>query len=382
MKKRFYTFLLFSAVCLLMSACTSIGDGAVGTSEKPVFSTDISTQTSIDNPFMQIIGPKETQAATHLPTQEITPKPSAVPAEAPTPAPDMPETAALTEVLRAGIGSADNQLGIDMSVEGNVPEAFSIFDDSVAILDSVKQRVCIYENGALARTIDLTQAHDIIYGYSMARQGCSLFVHDAYSDTVFEFDYFSGEIKNSFPVPEELCENDSCNLFEIDGSIYVGARRSGRFMLKNLFEPDASAVIRAEETADNNYYYWSTPFTSGNNHLQRNENKFYYFINSDSFGNAYFEVCDLIPDMEDYIFADVYLLKCSSDGEIIGYAGFQNELEIKLPHRHTLVLEDGIVYEMMCTETEVVIYEVTFGSTYESRVDELREYYRIHIGID
>lgn len=37
---------------------------------------------------------------------------------------------------------------------------------------------------------------------------------------------------------------------------------------------------------------------------------------------------------------------------------------------------------MMCTETEVVIYEVTFGSTYESRVDELREYYRIHIGID
>lgn len=362
MKKKFYAFLLFSAICLLMSACTPNGDGDVGTSEKPVLNTDVATQ---------------------LPIQEITSEPTAFPAEASTPAPnEMPEAGMLIEVLRVSIGGENNQLGVDMTVEGNVPEAFSVFDDSIAVLDSVKQRVCVFENGALARTIDLTQAHAMIYGYSMARLGSSLFVHDAYSDIVFEFDFFSGEIKNSYSVPEELCENDSCNLFEIDGGIYVGALRSGRFILKNLLETDASAVIWEKETADNESFIWSTPFSPANNRLDRDENRFYYFINSDAEGNSYFEVCDLIPDMGDYICPDVYLVKCSPDGDIVGYAGFQNELEIKLPHRHTLVLEDGRVFEMMCTETELVIYEVTFGSTYESRIDELREFYRAKLGLD
>lgn len=168
----------------------------------------------------------------------------------------------------------------------------------------------------------------------------------------------------------------------MDGSIYIGAGLSGRYMLENLLEPNASAIIWAEESVKDGNHIWSTPYTPEENCLQKNENKFYYFINSDSFGNAYFEVVDLIPDMEGYICADVYLIRCAPDGEITGYAGFQSELEIHSPHRHTLVLEDGRVFEMMCTETEVIIYEVTFGRTYESRVDELREYYRTRFGLD
>ena len=311
-----------------------------------------------------------------------TPEPTTASTEAPTPAPEIPEAGILTEVLRVGIGNADDQLGLDTSFEGIGPETFMIFDDSVAVLDSVKQRVCIFENGVLARTIDLAPANPDFYGYCMARLGDRLFVLNTfYGDDVYEFDYLTGEVLNSYPVPDGFQNNASCDLFVIDSVIYIGAR-SRSYELVPLCDPEAPGLRLIELSATESEVAWSTPYAPGTNTMEREADTFYHFINSDSYGNAYFRLFKMLPDMDGYICGENWLIRCAPTGEITGYAGIPNELCARLPHIDTVVLPDGRVYEMMCTETEVVIYEVTFGSAYESRTDELREFYRAKLGLD
>lgn len=317
--------------------------------------------------------PALTDAPTEAPAETPTVPPTEAPTEAPTDAPDIPEAAVFTEILNIGIGSAQDQLGIDMLVEGNVPEAFLVFDDGIAILDSVKRRVCVYEDGALARTIDLTQAHGSIYGYSMARVDERLFVLDTWTDTVFEFDYESGKIAGGYPVPEELVNNYGCDLFAENGTVYIGNASVGG-KLFDLLDPDAEPVSRIEIDATWTTWTWSTPYTDGKHSIRKETSTFIYFIDNDPGGNAYFLVLYDIPGTE-YICFEPVLMRCAPNGEVTGYAGLPVEQVIQTPHRHSCVLADGRFYEMICTETNVLIYEVTFGANYERRTDELREYF-------
>ncbi|MCR5808449.1 MAG: hypothetical protein K6G56_02690 [Clostridiales bacterium] len=371
--KRLIVIILIFAMTLALTACRGSVDPIVDPTAAP---TENTTEAPTEAP---------TETPTPEPTEEPTPEPTEAPEgdyvfcdpEAPA---DLPDEAVFTVLLRGAYGDGEAEFGCDNYGETDGPNDFFIEDGKVVILDTMHKLVKVFEDGALIRTIDVS---DVTYPFSMERFGDSLYVYNTFMiEYVCEYDWETGEFIRSFRPPEGIETNYYADALYVKGGGLCLMQGPGKF--RNVFDPEAPEIceINVEriidpEDDDPDYNYVGFTFTTefGGGELLTGKRGSYEYIGLDGDGNAYFIVCWNVPDSGPYAFSfEKTLQKFSPEGKLIGIAEQHYHVVDHSPTREFRITEDGRIFQMTCIDGELIVAEIQLGRVYKLRTEEIRQY--------
>jgi hypothetical protein len=262
-------------------------------------------------------------------------------------------------------GRGEGELGIDEGNESEPlgPEDFFIEGDRVFILDSMNNKIKLYDAEGFVRGIDVPGG----YAIAMAKLGDRVYVLDITLDKIYEIDFETGEKLGEMPFPEGVSHSDMHLQLISDGErVWLW---DSDYVMHDLFSGETKSLISMRSSMRS--VYWKTEFMEKEGFFS-NVNVFVRFIGIDGEGCSYFTALELLDDVP-VILGETTLQKFSPEGELIGVARLPREDYVWGGNRSVMLAPDGRLFHIAFEEEGVRVYHVELGTEYESRLDELME---------
>ncbi len=372
-------FILLSAFMIASSLCGCAVVNVPSATEEPS-STLAWTEISAEAPTAL---PTEvpTEEPTEEPTEAPTLEPTAAPIPEPTlkpieefPLPDDPEVLGdcikdAEIILHLSYGNGENEVGYsdagDVDSFQRTPEAFVIKDGKVYILDSLKNRVIVYENGELSyiwfpepeHYYDYYQAIAIVYD-RIYTCSCEYLI-----DAVSVFD-MTGSLLEMIPLPDtnghcvsRLIEENG-ELIMFDSNLTCYKLKDGEFIEQYASSAEDVGSPRVTYTIGDDVIELYTGKNSMQAGLRIYGNRVYCYVLTYN---------PEIPVPRDEISYRVY----DFNGDLLGATVVDRRNVLVYPRNAMFIDSDGELYIMCCMQDGVYITKPHLRMEYTSHLDAI-----------
>ncbi len=248
----------------------------------------------------------------------------------------VPETALFSLVL--SVPAQD--IPFDNSFEGRGPDSFSVADDgSVAILDSINKRICVYDSIGLSLSIDISVAASPI---QIEQNSIAWFVLDS-SGAVLRIDKSDRLIQTI----ETSCETaDRLLLMQEGESVYLCSGTQPVYAIEGNLptKPENHSVFEDSKTV-------------------------LRYLGKDGKEGSYYLSYSLIDGP--VVLGEYVITRCDRSGNPSGYAVLRQEEYDYCSRDSIFISENGDVFALAAMDGNVNVYSVILGKSYESHIDDL-----------
>lgn len=365
---------MLSAVIIVSSLCGC--DGA-----KVPINADATPTASAE---MEMSTKAPVQEHTALPTESPTAEPTDTPTEAPTPEPtlkpieefplpDDPEVLGdcikdAEIILHLSYGNGENEVGYsdagDVDSFQRSPEAFVIKDGKVYILDSLRNRVIVYEDGELSYIQFPEREHYYDYYQAMAIVDDRIYACSCeyLINAIPVFD-MTGSLLEMIPLPEKVQEQGVFKLFEENGKLimfdnYLSCYEltSGEFVEQYVIGVEGAGGPEKTYTIGDEVIDIYTGENSMSSGLRIYRNRVYcyaYTYNPD------------IPAPRAEMSYRIY----DFNGELLGATVVDRRNVLVYPRNAMFINSDGELYIMCCMQDGLYITKPHLRMEYVSHLD-------------
>lgn len=366
--KKLASILLCAAMLLVFASCNREPPKDAQGSPEP-------TETVTENPTEA-----PTEVPTESPTEAPTPEPTAAPTPEPTlkpieefPLPDDPEVLGdcikdAEIILHLSYGNGENEVGYsdagDVDSFQRSPEAFVIKDGKVYILDSLRNRVIVYEDGELSYIQFPEPEHYYDYYQAMAIVDDRIYACSCeyLINAIPVFD-MTGSLLEMIPLPEKVQEQGVFKLFEENGKLimfdnYLSCYEltSGEFVEQYVIGVEGAGGPEKTYTIGDEVIDIYTGENSMSSGLRIYRNRVYcyaYTYNPD------------IPAPRAEMSYRIY----DFNGELLGATVVDRRNVLVYPRNAMFINSDGELYIMCCMQDGLYITKPHLRMEYVSHLD-------------
>ena len=286
-------------------------------------------------------------------------------------------------------GSGDGEVGYIYNTENAGPDGFIVKDDgSIAVLDTVNERILIYKDNEHIDTLDYSSIFRYTVVTAFGYQNGSYYLLERESENIYAIDENSGEA-TVVELPDGVCVTDILAFREVNkkmvmladtaGDIFASDYRGSKAEYfevaddgKSFVKSDARLRITETIPTEDNKRWVSIKVNDRTWNIRATAGEVVGNYMTDGNGNLCYLVTELVTGTA-FFCGETTIRVCNSRGEVTGYALLSNEPKFSYPSEDLYYTPDGDVYYMSCDFDAVRIYRVTMGTTYTSNMDAERE---------
>lgn len=366
--KKLASILLCAIMLLIFASCNREPPKDAQGSPEP-------TETVTENPTEA-----PTEVPTESPTEAPTPEPTAAPTPEPTlkpieefPLPDDPDAIGdcirdAEVILHLTYGDGENELGYadagEVDSVRRCPEAFVIKDGKVYILDSLKNRIAVWDNGELSFIRFPEPEHYYDYYQAMAIVDDRIYACSCeyLIDAIPVFD-MSGDLLEMIPLPEKVQKQGVFKLLEENGKLimfdhYLSCYEliGGEFVEQYVIGVEGVAEPKTTYTIGDNTVEIFTGDNSLSSGLRVFGDRVYCYVltyNPD------------IPAPHEEMSYRIY----DFNGDLLGATAVDRRNVLVYPRNAMFINSDGELYIMCCMQDGVYITKPHLRMEYVSHLD-------------
>lgn len=323
--------------------------------------------------------PAPTETVTEQPTEEPTKAPTEAPTEMPTPEPTLKPVEEFplpddpdvigdcirdAEIL-AYLPFDDKELGLGFAGEFEIdvymrkPEAFCLKDGKVYVLDSVKNRVIVCENGGYS-FITFSDADVWNYYMTMAIVDDRIYVCNTEEemDRISVYD-MSGAKLESIRVPKKAYKNGVSALFEMDGHLAMYDHglvlydyTDGEFVERYDIAVEGVGKPELNITAGDKHYWLNAGKSTMPGIIMIIDDRVYCWVRELDIGGYSYRVY-------------------TAEGELLGATSLDVENALGVADSPMFITPEGNVYLMCCMKDGVYITKPHLRTEYVSHLDAI-----------
>jgi len=287
--------------------------------------------------------------------------------------------ASFTEVIRVPVGNDSGQVGYDIDILAFGPQDFLVKDDgSICILDSINEKIVIFDNGEMIGEIDISPMSHYTFAQMFRYYDGRFYVLDLISNTIGIFNDNSMTWLSSvdvIPLPENLLSGEILDFFVDNNGIrlvtadddYLKHHNNEDFIIQTSTLRSVTSIIsnRGLQESDLTVHI-------GNNNwvIPQGRTEVVGVLSSDNHGNIYVDVHDYVSNVAHYS-SERTIRAFDNNGNVLGYARLDYQDWVTYPLKDIKVTSDSRLYIMSCRDSYVIIEEIVLGQQYTSRMDEL-----------
>ena len=363
--KRIISFALIFIMALSLAACRQPKEASVDPTDAPKPTETVTQPTEEPTPA-------PTEAPTPEPTEAPTPLPILLPVQE-YPLPDDPADIGdcikdADVILHLQYGDGEYDLGYappgEMDIYRRMPESFVIHNGKYYILDSVKSRIIVWDDGELS-SIDLPPAKNYDYYMTFAIVGDRIYASTTewLVDEIYVFD-MSGKTLGTIPLPAEALRHGVYRLYDDNGRLIMFDDHLICYELVGdefveLYRIFVTGLTTPEETLTVGDHRYELNIGENTNMHGRQiyGDRVYCFV---------FEYDPNIPAPHEEMSFRIY----RSDGELLGETLVDCREALDYPDSPMFITSDGTLYVMCLMQDGVYITRPNLRLEYTSHLGE------------